>query len=215
MPTRLTLLIAAAALALGLAQSPARALDASSPPSLVNSLVSDGLGIVAEAQASDGQRQDKFRALLDQGFDIPRISRFVLGRFWNGATDEQRQTFNKLFEDWVVQTYSSRFKSYQGQTIKVTGTSAESETTTLVSSQLVNPNGAPPAQIDWHVHKNPDGGYRIVDVSVDGVSMALTQRDENAAIADRNGGTIVALNNALQQKLASGQPMPSALPATK
>jgi hypothetical protein len=32
--------------------------------------------------------------------------------------------------------------------------------------------------------------------------MALTQRDEIAAVADRNGGTAAGLNKAMEQRLA-------------
>lgn len=80
---------------------------------------------------------------------------------------------------------------------------------TVVLSQFVSPSGKPPAKVEWHVRKGADSDYKIVDVSVEGVSMALTQRDEIAAVADRSGGTIEALNQALQQKIQSGEPAPT------
>lgn len=196
------LLLPVIALTLAFAAPRAKALDASDPSGLVNNLVSQAIANIKDQQAAQADREAKFRALLEAGFDIPRISRFVLGRYWNAATDDQRQHFAGLFEEWVVRTYSSRFKDYSGQSIRVTGERPESETSTVVISQFTGPNGAPPAKIEWHVRKQSDGGFKVIDVSVEGISMALTERDEIAAVADRHGGTAQGLNDALEASLA-------------
>lgn len=192
----------ALAAALLVAQSDtARAMQAASPSALINQLVSQATALLKDKQMAEPQREAKFRNLLKAGFDIPRISRFVLGRYWRSATDQQREQFLKLFEDWIVRTYSARFRSYSGETIRVTGTRPESGATTVVLSQFISPGGAPPAKVEWHVRKTGKNDYAVVDVSVEGVSMALTERDQIAAVADRNGGTIDGLNRALQQKI--------------
>lgn len=199
---RLILFAAAVMFVLGASQSPARALDAGDPAALINSLVSEAIAEIKAPQDSDEVRAAKFRALLEAGFDIPRISRFVLGRFWNGASAEERQKFGTLFEDWVVRTYGARFRDYSGQTVKVTGTRKESDITTVVLSQFINPNAPEPIKIEWHVRKESDGSYKVIDVSVEGISMALTQHDEIAAVADRNGGSASGINKALEERLA-------------
>ena len=190
-----------AALVLCLFAGNARAMQAPDPSTLISQLVGQAIGIITDKQETEQDRDTKFRDLLQTGFDIPRISRFVLGRYWNAATDEQRQQFSRLFEDWIVRTYSARFTDYSGETIQVTGTRPESDTTTVVLSQFVSTNGAPPAKVEWHVRKNGANDFEIVDISVEGVSMALTQRDEIAAVADRSGGTVDALNQAMQSKI--------------
>lgn len=195
----------AAAIAFGVFAPHAHALQAADPAALINQLVNQAISIITDKQASLPDREAKFRDLLQAGFDIPRISRFVLGRYWNAATDPQRQQFSELFENWVVGTYSARFNDYSGETVKVVGTQVESNAAfTDVVSQFISPNGGPPAKVTWVVHKSGDDDYRVVDVSVEGVSMALTQRDEIAAVADRSGGTVEGLNQALQQKISAG-----------
>jgi len=83
----------------------------------------------------------------------------------------------------------------------VTATRSEGPATTVVVSQFVSPSGGPAAKVEWVVRKGSDDNYSVVDVSVEGVSMALTQRDEIAAVADRNGGTVDGLNHAMQEKI--------------
>ncbi len=203
MRERLIMFVSVVVLAFGLAAPSAQALQAGDPSSLITNLVSEAIANIKQQQTSEGTRAAKFRELLEAGFDIPRISRFVLGRYWKTASDAQRQKFTALFEDWIVRTYSARFSDYSGQTIKVTGTRPESDIGTVVLSQFINPNAAQPAKVEWHVRKEGDGAYKVVDVAVEGVSMALTQRDEIAAVADRNGGTADGLNKALEERLAS------------
>ncbi len=203
MRERLIMFVSAIAFAFGLALPPAHALQAADPASLVTNLVSEAIANIQQQHEPSDIRASKFRALLEAGFDIPRISRFVLGRYWNAASDGERQKFSALFEDWIVRTYSARFTDYSGQTIKVTGTRPEGETSTVVLSQFINPNAAQPAKVEWHVRKEGDGSYKVVDVAVEGISMALTQRDEIAAVADRNGGTASGLNRALEERLAA------------
>jgi len=214
MSQRFPAFFSAIALAAALFCGNAQAMPAPDPSTLITQLVDQAIGIIQDKQQNAEDREAKFRAALENGFDIPRISRFVLGRYWNGATDAQRQQFSKLFEEWVVRTYSARFTEYSGEKILVTGTRPESDTTTVVLSQFTSPNGAPPAKVEWHVHKSGDNDYAIVDVSVEGVSMALTQRDEIAAVADRSGGSIDGLNQALEQKVQAASAAPPT-PAAK
>ncbi|HEX4191598.1 MAG TPA: ABC transporter substrate-binding protein [Stellaceae bacterium] len=201
MKLRLPAFFSAAVLAITLLSGNAQAMQAADPSTFINQLVTQAIDVIVDKNETADQREEKFRTLLQDGFDIPRISRFVLGRYWNAATDDQRKQFSQLFEEWIVRTYSARFGQYTGEKIQVTGTRSEAPTTTVVTSQFVSPTGAPPAKVEWVVRKNGDNNYAVVDVSVEGVSMALTQRDEIAAVADRNGGTIDGLNKAMQDKI--------------
>jgi len=61
----------------------------------------------------------------------------------------------------------------------------------IVTSQIIRPQ-EPPIEVDWQLVVS-DGRYRISDTSIDGVSMALAQRSEFAAIIQRNGGQVAGL----------------------
>src|SRR5690348_9612784 len=100
MRLRLPALFSAAALALVLFCAPARAMQAADPSALINQLVNQAINVIVDKNSTVNLREQKFRSLLQTGFDIPRISRFVLGRYWNVATDDQRKLFSELFEDW-------------------------------------------------------------------------------------------------------------------
>jgi len=190
------------AFALALFVVPAKAAAPSDAASFINDLINTALKTLDNKQLSADDRAKTFRELLDKDFDMPRISRFVLGPYWREASDQEKQQFQKLFEDYVVRSYSKSFSEYSGEQMKVTGSRPESETSTLVQSQVIRQNG-PPAKVDWRVRKQ-DNDFKIVDVDVEGVSMVLTQREEFSSVIQRSGGTVAGLNKELQQKLAQG-----------
>ena len=154
---------------------------------------------VLSSKLSEREREAQFRAIFDEGFDVPAISRFVLGQYWRSATEAQRQDFVALFEAYVVHAYAVRFNEYGGQQLQVTASRPEGDASSLVQSRIAQPNGAPPLKVDWRVGKTAKG-YKINDVVVEGVSMAVTQRQEFASVIQRNGGQIDALLKLLREK---------------
>ncbi|MFP6728799.1 MAG: ABC transporter substrate-binding protein [Alphaproteobacteria bacterium] len=131
------------------------------------------------------ERRDQFRGLLSQGFDIPFIGRFVIGRYWRGATSEQRGDYMALYSEFFLNTYTSRLGESDGQTFVVTGARAANAKDVVVRS-LLNRAGGQPFVTDWRV-RNFNGRYRVIDVMVEGISLALTQRSEFASVARRGG----------------------------
>lgn len=151
-------------------------------------------------KAAKAGAKEKFRALLVEGFDIPYIARWVLGRYWNVANDAQRQEYMGLFERMIVDAYAGRFAEYSGETFKITGARPEGEADSTVSTQIVRPSG-PPINVDWRVRKN-GATYKIIDVAVEGVSMGVTQRSEFASVIQTNGGQFDGLLKVLRAKVA-------------
>jgi phospholipid transport system substrate-binding protein len=177
------------------------AAAAADPAAMISNLGSRALEVLGKG-ASQSQRVERFRELLRQDFDVPGIARFVLGRYWNTASEEQRTEYVKVFEDYVAMAYATRLGEYTGETFKVTGSRPDADGA-IVSSQIVRPSGAAPVKVDWRL-TGRDGKYKISDVSVDGISMAVTQRSEFASVIQHNGGQVQGLITMLRQKTSGG-----------
>src|SRR5437899_7089371 len=173
------------------------AAAAADPAAMISNLGSRALEVLGK-DATQPQRAARFRELLREDFDVPGIGRFVLGRYWNTATEEQRAEFIKLFEDYIALAYATRLAEYSGETFKVTGSRPDADGA-IVSSQILRPAGAAPVKVDWRV-TGRNGAYKINDVSVDGISMAVTQRSEFASVIQHNGGQVQGLITMLRQK---------------
>jgi phospholipid transport system substrate-binding protein len=173
-----------------------------------------GLGDKAIAQLSGSkvsldQLQARFREILEGSFDVPRIGAFTAGPYWRTASDDQKKEFLGLFESQIVNAYAKRFQAYSGQKFKVAGSRKEGENDNIVDSQILQPNGGPAVNVQWRVRQEP-AGLKVVDVTIEGISMSVTQRQEYAAVIERGGGNFQALLTALKTQSA-----PVAAPPTK
>ena len=146
-------------------------------------------------------RMARFRELFRTDFDCPGIAQFVLGRYWRNASSEEQQEFVKLFEDYIVFVYTARLSNFGGETMKVRGSRSVGDGV-IVSTDMISPGGAAPVKIDWRL-VSANGFYKISDVIVEGISMAVTQRSEFASVVQRNGGQIQSLLALMREKTAS------------
>jgi phospholipid transport system substrate-binding protein len=201
--TRRSLLTTAFALIV-VALAPAILAAAADPAAVINNLGNRALEVLGKI-ATPAQRVARFHELFREDFDVPGIARFVLGRYWKTATPAQQDEFTKLFEDYIALVYSSQLSAYSGETLKVTGSRADPEGA-IVASEIIRPSGAPPVKVEWHL-TDQHGTYKIRDVAVDGISMAVTQRSEFASVIQRNGGQVQGLIAMLREKTggASGR----------
>jgi len=173
------------------------AAAAADPTALISNLGREALAVLGKG-TNESQRVARFRELLREDFDVPGIARFVLGRYWNTATEEQRAEFVKLFENYVALAYATRLAEYAGEQFKVTGSRPDGDGA-IVSSQILRPAGAAPIKVDWRLIGR-NGIYKISDVSVDGISMAVTQRSEFASVIQHSGGQLQGLIAMLREK---------------
>jgi phospholipid transport system substrate-binding protein len=201
---RWTIAIAGPLVALIIAATPANAdqhLAASS--AFIQSLADRAINtLTADGQTPEMRRQE-FRGLFREGFAINGIARFVLGRYWRGASEADRTEYMALFEDVIVNTWADRFSEYSGEKFEVqqavNAPSAHKAENVAIVRSLFFTDPQTPVRIDWRVASRGDI-YKITDVMVEGISMANTQRDEFSSVIRSNSGQISALLDILRQK---------------
>jgi phospholipid transport system substrate-binding protein len=142
-------------------------------------------------------KEDYFRQMLRQDADLDGISRFVLGPYWRIASAEQRQEFEKLFEDYLIRSDGPLLVQHSGGTFRVTG-SRTNPAGVIVTSQITSTQGQP-IEMDWQLGIS-DGRYKIQDVSIDGVSAAISRRSQMEAMMSRAGGQVTALLAMMRQE---------------
>ncbi|MFO1056357.1 MAG: ABC transporter substrate-binding protein [Dongiaceae bacterium] len=178
---------------------------ATDPGAFVTNLGEKALAEIKKNASSRAQMEANFQQLLEQYFDVPSISRFVLARYWKVATDAEKAEFTKLFERYVVQSYATRFSEYSGETFQVKDIARNQPDAgyDTVRSIIVRP-GEENVRAEW-VLRSTGGQLRIVDVKIEGISMVQTYRNEFASVIQNGGGKVAALNEALKKKIAQGQ----------
>jgi phospholipid transport system substrate-binding protein len=149
-------------------------------------LTRQGIDLMANRTVADDQRREEFRRIFVSTFDLSAIGQFVLGRYWRGASPDQQKEFLQLFEDMQVLTWSKRFKGYQGEKVEVLSSNADGADAWRVDSRLNRPN-SPVIPLQWRIHQT-GGAWKVIDIVVDGASMALTQRQDYGSVIQESGG---------------------------
>lgn len=160
--------------------------QAAEPGAFVSEFAQKGIVEILAAKIANAEKQTRFRAMFTNYFDLPAIGRFVLGRYTRTVKPEEMNSFSPLFEDVIVYTWSRRFSEYNGQTLKVGASTPDGDDGAIVKSTIVG-NAGESFAVDWRLRKRPDG-WKIVDVIVAGVSMAITYRQEYTTLIAQQGG---------------------------
>lgn len=208
LPSRLAAVAAAMLLSLFVvAASTVHAASAESPTDFVTRFADEGLALLTEKEAEERERQEALRELLQRYFDVPRAGRITLGRHWRRATDDEKTEYGRLFEDYVVVSINRRMQGYSPDTLDVIGAREINEVETVVESRIESPSSEP-VRIHWSLIKDEES-WRILDVTIEGVSQVLTQRNEFDSVIRAGGGRVEALLERLREQAATLSASPS------
>ena len=164
----------------------------------VQKLGNEAVGIVGTNRIlTSEKRQAALKDLIERGFNLQLTSQFVLGKYWLRATPDQRAEFQDLFTQYLVNSYAHQLGSVRAETLTIVASHAVGEKDVLVETSIESADGI--ERPVWRV-RSQKGQYKIIDVSVDGVSLALTQRREFASVVNREG--LEGLLEMLREKLA-------------
>ncbi|MCK9994215.1 MAG: phospholipid transport system substrate-binding protein [Alphaproteobacteria bacterium] len=163
----------------------------------VENLTYTAFATLGNHNITEQERFAKFSDLLHSRVDMPRIGRFVLGANWRQASPEQQAEYQKLFSDYVVSAFAGRLQEYTDSQITIKSSTPTGKGEHIVSTLIRNPKNPEPVKVDWRLRENA-GALQVLDMTIEGVSMALTQRSEFSSLIQQNGGNINALLDRLR-----------------
>jgi phospholipid transport system substrate-binding protein len=177
----------------------ARAAPAMTPDAFIDQFGERAVQALSETKDDPAARRARFAELMRSDIDMPKVAALVLGRAWRSADADSRARFTKVFEEHLISTYSRRFDTYASGRLQVAGQHTAGEDV-LVTSRVASQNGQP-IEVVWRVREK-DGRWRIIDASVEGVSMVVTWRNEFAAVIEQEGldGLIARLEKSGQNQ---------------
>jgi phospholipid transport system substrate-binding protein len=129
-------------------------------------------------------RYDQLAPVIKSSFDIPFVSRTVLGKYWETFNSEQRSRFVEAFTQLSIATYAANFDRYSGERFKTISEKDVSDGRILVQSQLIKSDGGQ-VQLDYLLHRT-GGQWRIINIIAEGVSdLALKRADYSAFLKNK------------------------------
>jgi phospholipid transport system substrate-binding protein len=135
--------------------------------------------------------------------DTERMARYVVGRHWRVATDEQKKAFSEQFTLTIMRSYSQSLLKLNIEKVDVATALPDGDNRVIVPTKVKQANGTT-SEVSYRVFKEAQTGHWLVyDIVVEGVSLLLNFRQSYSADIEKNGLDQVIL--AMQEKNKSFQ----------
>ncbi len=120
-------------------------------------------------------------------FDFPIMSRWILGINWNKASQDQRQAFINEFKTLMVCSYAKTLVDYSVKEIRYFPMQTDPiSNLTMVKIEIWADGSANAIPINYKMHIS-SGEWKVIDITVDGVSLVRTYRGLFASKIRKNG----------------------------
>lgn len=205
MIARRSLLAAGAVLAALMCAEDSRAA-AAAPTATLTSFYDVLLSVMKEGPklGFDGRRQKLAPAVIG-AFDLPLMTRLVVGLQWPSLPAEAQKQLVAAFTDFSVATYASQFDDFSGERFEVDPKAAPAPGgDVIVQSKLIQPSGDP-VQLNYLLRQE-QGDWRIIDVFLEGtISQLAARRSEFSSILrDQGASGLIAVLKEKTKALATG-----------
>ena len=175
-------------------------INVSEAENFVKNVTAEAIKDIINANIPQTEKDKRFTTLFNKALDLDFIGQFVLGRYWRTATPAQRKEFISVYRQLNVSTWSKRFDEFKGKEFIFKGTSPSKSKGQIFVNSVVPMDEGEPAKVDWRVREK-NGEYKVVDIIIENVSLAITARNEYTAFIKNNAGSIDALIANLKAKI--------------
>ena len=168
------------------------------PKEFVQSVANEA-SLILTKNFTKEQKIEKLKSIAEKTVDIRGIGYYSLGAHRKNLSDDKKKEYLDIFKKYFLKSFSSRLAEYTDPKIRVDSQKKLNEKYTMVSSVLMATEEKPEVKIDWRIiTKNPDKPL-IIDVVIEGVSLAKVQKEEFNSIIQSNDGDINALLTSLKE----------------
>ncbi len=182
--------------------------DVTPPDVLVRNTTLEVTGILKKDKNELNSDRQKLYDLIDAKvlphFDFTQMTKLAIGRYWRQATPAQQQELVRQFRTLLVRTYAGALAAFNNQTIQFKPFSMPASGGDVVVETQVKQPGAQPIPINYSMEQTADG-WKVYDVSIDGVSLVTNYRSSFGQEIHRSGvdGLIRTLSDRNRQNTAS------------
>ncbi len=168
---------------------------ATNPSDFVQSAVNRASEILKQ-NISKEEKMEKIELIAEEVVDIKGIAYYSLGSHRKTLSSEKKEEYFKVFKKYFLKSFSSRLAQYSDPKIQVSSEKKLNEKYTIVSSILLATEKTPQVKLDWRIITKDIHKPLIIDVVIEGVSLARVQREEFNSIIQNNNidGLINNLN---------------------
>ena len=162
----------------------------------VSNFADNAISILSNESINASQKNIEFTELVMSSIDMNLISKFVLSKYWKLATDDQKKAYQVAFKQYFISSYANKLDQYSGEKVVIVSSNAAKKFVIVKSNIVRDGTDALKIELDWRLLTR-DGRIKIIDLSIEGISLIIAQREEFQSFLANNDNSLDALINKL------------------
>ena len=161
--------------------------EISSGKDFVNQIADKSFDFILDPANSKEAKLENLKENLISKIDFDFISAFVLGANYRTMTDDQKSRFQKVFKEINLYSYSDKFSGYSNAKLEILNTEDAKDKKQMYVNFVIYPSGKEDTsnKLDSKLRLRKTGeDFKIVDVTIAGISMAMTYRNDFKSVMD-------------------------------
>ena len=162
----------------------------------VSNFADKAISILSNESINASQKNIQFTELVMSSIDMNLISKFVLSKYWKLATDDQKKAYQVAFKQYFISSYANKLDQYSGEKVVIVSSNAAKKFVIVKSNIVRDGTDTLKIELDWRLLTR-DGQTKIIDLSIEGISLIIAQREEFQSFLANNDNSLDALINKL------------------
>ena len=162
----------------------------------VSNFADNAISILSNDSLDASQKNIQFTELVMSSIDMNLISKFVLSKYWKLATDDQKKAYLAAFKQYFISSYANKLDQYSGEKVIIVSSNAAKKFVIVKSNIVRDGTDTLKIELDWRLLTR-DGQTKIIDLSIEGISLIIAQREEFQSFLANNDNSLDALINKL------------------
>lgn len=131
------------------------------------------------------QRIGSLEGIAFERFDLKTMSRLVLARSWKQFSTAQQEEYIAQFKKYLANNYGKRINRYDNEKVEILEVRDEERGDVTVLTRIVG-GEFEDARVDYRMREF-DGAWKVIDVTIEGISMVSNFRDQFREVLSRGG----------------------------
>ena len=153
------------------------------PQARVKQMVDSILGVLQHPDLKAEEKKAQVSGRVQEYLNVQSMSRRTLGSYWEGATEDQRQSFSVLFVKILEGTYLSRIDDYSTGTVQYLKQRVKNDKA-IVDTMIVSKELEIPVQYKMIYEAD---SWQVFDLVIEGVSLVKNYRSSYGEIIRQEG----------------------------
>ena len=162
----------------------------------VSKFADKAISILSNESLNASQKNIQFTELVMSSIDMNLISKFVLSKYWKLATDDQKKAYLAAFKQYFISSYANKLDQYSGEKVVIVSSNAAKKFVIVKSNIVRDGTDTLKIELDWRLLTR-DGQTKIIDLSIEGISLIIAQREEFQSFLANNDNSLDTLINKL------------------